>query len=1238
MKQRLLSLLAVCAMSVAAFAQWTAPVEPELTFAGEDYNADGTTAYYLYNVGCGQFVTGANSWATQISLTSDGMPYMELVVVPMSEADEEIYPGAVKLKLNGTFYFTGGNNRTNYAVSNTYLFRDSEASGYIDHNSQACWYWTFVKAENGNYYWHSAFNAEDGTVMGDFANAAEQYAQGNGAGSAVSFDADADAENIEWQFIPVATLSSAEVAAYSEAHKLYVARKALYDKLLEAQEYGVSTDDAGAVYNNADATVDELQEALDVLTPLVSRAAVLALIPQSSEDNPLDITKYTIENPDFENGQAPWTITEGMGVNLQVQATAYTNQDVDPVVTVRNWIESWLPQPGTLGNGVICQTVKGLPEGRYRIECDAIAVQQSGELDISEQEGIYLFYNNGSYVMHGEAISTGNGIPEHFTFDFDYSGAEEMTIGLMAENTNCNWMGMDNFRLYAIGECQDSPAYTALVVQYNTANTYNDDIKAQASLIDALVAALDEAQPLVDAASDKSQDAEYTAAFIAIKEAMEAVQESEKAYKTFEDFIARLDAESEEYVSKAGYEDFVSDIIEPLLNECNDAYDAGSWSAEQIQAAMDDYEPKFNAWTKQLFDAAVAAGETLEEPLDITCLFDDMSWAYTTSQVAFADGYPTDSTAVWMNETKTGNFKTNYSTAEVWNVRPFNIYREFTNLPKGRYTIATKAFFRVEDHEWNYENWTADGTYGQGFAYLYAGENKSNIINVAAIATDDPDRAEALGYSEIADDYGIYIPNSQLAGSKVFADAELAEKVYIAASGNVLNDGDVLRVGIAGTDDLLANQWTLWSGFTLLYNGAVSADDLNNDIQALIDQAQNILDGMEYGGVVETGTQLESAIEAGNAALESISDDDKIAAASDLSKAIAAASESYDLVQKLMSKAASYEANMSELPGTYTDNSYQEMLDEINECIGSETFSSNQQIKQWLDDLEAKWFDYILSDEGLATATVADPYDMTALLTNADFASQVSGWTVDCEKNGGTNADGVAEFWSSSVFDIYQELPKLTEGYWRLEANACFRGGNSGDILTALNTPDSVLVNYEYLYAKTANFNINKNVMLWSDITGGAIQYTEEEGEKVFSAEDQAIVDQITGQVDYSTDAYKFIAPNSRSSFSTFAAAGRYHNVINFHYTPADGAIRVGLKMTDVITVGYNWCPFDNFKLSYLGNTEAPDAVRDLNATEAAGLRGAQIFSIDGRQQQGLRRGINIVRGANGSVQKVLVK
>ncbi len=1181
MKLRLLSFVAVAAMSLTAMAQtWTAPVAPESPAKGVDYEADGATAYYLYNVGAGQFVLGANTWATQISLSSDSKPYMEIVVEPLDGTDAENYPDCVMLKLNGTFYFSGDHDRNNYEVSNTYLFRDSEASGFIDHNNQAVWFWKFTKAESGNYYWQSA------PGMGDnkFPNSETQYAKGT-PGAGVEFNATADAANIEWAFVPVGSVSEEDMAAFASQMELYNARLDLYDLLNDAALYGVDYAAASTVYNNAAATAAEVTAAAEALRPDVNAAAIPYGIAHSSEDAPFELTKYALVNADFEaaannyTNPTGWTVTPGMGQNLGQQNASYTNNDVDPAVSINKFIEAWYPTAtGALHDGVICQQVTGLPAGRYRIAADVMAVWQGAALE-EDPRGIYLYYDNGSFSIHGESLATENGKPLHFEFDFDYDGtAPSMEIGLMAQNTNQNWMGMDNFKLFAIGPMKDLPSFTALVGAVNTAKEIDTDTqKAEYNLITDFESAIDAAEELVNAGSDESKEQEYKDAFQVLDKARSALTESQAAYKKFRAFIDQLNADERRY--NGDLKTFVAD----LAGEYESKYDEGSITTAEIDAAIEAYPSAVRQFVQQLFDAAVAQGGTLDEPLDITPLIDHMDFPDTNGgdQEAFANGYPADA-PVWMNETSTGNFKTNYGTAEVWDARPFNIYRDFTDLPKGNYTIKTHAFFRVEANDANYPNWQADSEYGKGFATLYAGVNHTPIPNLAQLAS--PILADLDAPYDCLD--GNYLPNNQHSANMIFTDAKyanLAGMCYIGASGNVLEDGGTLRAGIQGTSDLQGNHWTIWYGFELYYNGIANLDE---DIQSLMTQ----LDELYAAGVAENVTKKDQALKDGNAALGE-DFDTQTAAIKKLQEAIDAINKTQALIQKLNVAQAEYAQMQSDLLDlTPTDATLDRILAEIDAAMNADEFESNEQIEGWINGLPAAWAKYVLSAEEMSGATVDAPVDVTPALINADFEAaghargvMPSGWTLD----GTIGANqGFQDNNTYSSEDGTITLSNFLE---------CWRSGNAA--LTDGTISQTIAAALPQGYYRLS-------------VDGYATNQGNEE-----------VVDGV----------FVFVNGAGASNNISIGAATAAPATWSFDFS-ANGS---GLTTVGIFTQSTtaNWFAVDNFRLEYLG-TVAPDAVESLNA-DATGP--AVIYGIDGRQQSQLRRGINIVR-KGGNVEKILVK
>ena len=94
---------------------------------------------------------------------------------------------------------------------------------------------------------------------------------------------------------------------------------------------------------------------------------------------------------------------------------------------------------------------------------------------------------------------------------------------------------------------------------------------------------------------------------------------------------------------------------------------------------------------------------------------------------------------------------------------------------------------------------------------------------------------------------------------------------------------------------------------------------------------------------------------------------------------------------------------------------------------------------------------------------------------------------------------------------------------------------------------------------------------------------------------------------------------------------------ISQHWTLGFYSDGVNETVIGVVAEGANcnWTAFDNFILKYYGET-VPDAVEAVAVETVAAPKA--IYTLDGRRTNTLTRGINIVRKADGSVQKVLVK
>jgi surface protein len=160
-------------------------------WAKQDIIPDNT--YFIRNVGTGQFLTGGNQWGTQISLSEDQTPYIQIRVESLPAEDQAAYPNCYMLRLDGSYTF-GTISKTD-----TYLFRygrDDTSIGFVDApNTDVCRYFRIVKNANGHYTIQSAPGLSGLNTNGS------EYAGGDGPGAPVFFNLGETNPYIEWDFV-----------------------------------------------------------------------------------------------------------------------------------------------------------------------------------------------------------------------------------------------------------------------------------------------------------------------------------------------------------------------------------------------------------------------------------------------------------------------------------------------------------------------------------------------------------------------------------------------------------------------------------------------------------------------------------------------------------------------------------------------------------------------------------------------------------------------------------------------------------------------------------------------------------------------------------------------------------------------------------------------------------------------------------------------------------------------------
>lgn len=412
---------------------WTSP--------GSD-PVSGST-YFILNIEAGRFVTAANSWGTQMSITgtNDGLPIEAVEVNNVTVGGASLSGWELKNKNN----------------SDKFLFRDDQNWGYTDKGTQDRGYVWNITKKDGVYRLQ--------TATGDPAYpAAElQYAGGNNSLSdgRVYFGYNSSSRDIDWLFLTEAQKNSTNL----------VARAKLYRALMKAYAAGVNTDDASAVYENNESTEQQLLDQVETL----DEARYQAHLANASDSDPRDITEFVLNNYDFSQMNiSGWETNYVSGTQAQNIGYQSNNAFNTSSAFCNRFIEAWISSSSSIGDGYLRQTVSGLPEGKYKLECDAIAVNQSNASGTTTGTLLFITADGSDYTT---SLSTGNNTPEHFSTQFLFTGEGNITFGLKTVNTTANWIAADNFKVTFYGI--DLSAYaTQLASEVSSFEGYENDIEA----------------------------------------------------------------------------------------------------------------------------------------------------------------------------------------------------------------------------------------------------------------------------------------------------------------------------------------------------------------------------------------------------------------------------------------------------------------------------------------------------------------------------------------------------------------------------------------------------------------------------------------------------------------------------------------------------------------------------------------------------------------------------------------
>ncbi len=996
-------------------------------------------------------------------------------------------------------------------------------------------------------------------------------------------------------------------------YTIYEARMTLYETLGQAAEYGADTSEASAIYNNNDATLEEITDATDALNEAIKQA----MINKATEDDPYDFT-FLIDDCDFESGDianSKWETTFIQGTTAgEVDYKKYTypksgvepaesyinheGNEVSPTVGNSWFFQVWSSTSNTyedgryIGNGQLSQTLTDMPEGKYILGADIIAVNQDD--DTVDVTGTQLFAIGGG-IDNYVAVATANNVPQHFTLEITGTSGE-LIIGIRTNGTDANWIAADNFELMYYGKTANSPYYTLLENNIEAATTYTetDNYHYSASTLEKLETAISSAEALLESSS--VTDEELEAASNELQDIITDVQTEIKAYNDLLALTEQVINDRDKYEESLSD---LSDMLSDMYDEYNDAYYDCSASVDEINEWINAYETYVVDYIKEHL------GEASEEhPIDITALCTNMD-------------YSGNSISGWtVTMGGSGSNSVSYHNSEVYE-DAFSCLQSIENMPAGSYTLTAKAFSRNSSNQANYTDYISGST--DVLTYLTVGLGKTYVKN-HAVGAIEADEAPYTGYKELSSNAGIWVPNSQQAAEYAFQD----DTYLCEATGYLAADG-TLTFGICNDGPVESEAWSCWTQFNLYYNGT-SANGLYTALMQLLSEAM-ILQDKVYELVPAAYEKLDDAIIlAGDMDMNS-NEEDIINATAVLQEAINYGNESFTLMSSLMETYDIYWQMYTNIESG--DEVFPAFMDVVGTSILNENFISNEQMEEWIANMKATWTVYVQYDH--LDATKENPADISEVIINPSFdvgtnnGSGATGWTITFDGTGHIGysselqqqaSDNAYEVYNATEFDMQQTVTGLAEGYYHLTAKGMYEPGNySADVAAKyLVNPED----YEdfILYANTASVPLK---CIYEDAQTEATGASTEKS--------------------YTYQGTAYYIPYSMQDVKIYFDLGCYFNELDFFVGEGEDLV-LGIKMVNAVS--RNWVVFDDFTLSYMGNGEenAPTAVENVEAATASSI--ATIYDLQGRKQQKLQKGINIVvtKAANGTteIKKVLIK
>lgn len=1173
----------------------------------------GTDTVYIYNVKAGKWLNKGNAYGTQTSLAETGM---KVALIPNKTGG----------KFNGTFslYNNSNNPAAGADWTRRMFFKNHDENGgqsYVDYNNQGAWKCNWVIYPKGNSFelqadtisanqasWDTYADIVNNSRAGWNPSADETDGKGEPATSsifrpALNMNAEGASEfGVEWQ-------------AYNETEYLLYSTRVALKKAIEEAE-GVDLTDAINVYNNQNATAEELVATLQLVKDLIRNASMEG----ADIDNPVDLTEYLANaNCDNLNG---WDHeceydkdgnvgSGGHGTNWQNQTHGYTSEDGE--FTTNKFIERWVNSAsnpdtnneagtGHLSDGHVSQKLTNLPKGAYRLSCYAMATQQ-GRGDDYEVEGVSLFAQPGKGEGSAKTVATKNEKPQKFEFLLYLEEMDDLTIGFKLENTTANWVFVDEFKLEYCGT-EKAPMFLQQM------NNIKDKLIDAASQY-AYEGYLEEANATTEEAGNKTTATpteEIQALTAKMQELIQKINESVEKYQT----LIALYEEIQKFEGEGGT---ANDDLNALMEDCGNGTsleDLAYTNATLNNEALDEYMDKLKKALEESRKNSIKPGS------DVT---------YKIVNPSFTNG-----SNGWTNpKTVDGKFQN----CEAYQAT-FDMYQDIADLPDGVYELTAQAMHRIANNDVA----SGDGDSQERItAVLYANDINSKFASPYSYGMAAPSGGSPADWAYTKDGEEVYIPNSMQGFMTACNESEDAYKTTVFV---LVTDGN-LRIGVRETarPDAGGGDWAIWDNFKLTFVGNDN-DAISKVSGPVIAQAEALYDKPM------AATEL-SALKAAVAELTTNGSSETIKAATEAIKAAAASAEAYVSLNSAIENAQNrYELN--EMTNTTSDDAkavYNEAYNTAKNGYENGTIETVD-VPEAIRTLNIGVTKYVVND-AVKTATAEAPANVTNAIVNSDFATMdATGWTYEGGAPGfqAGNRVEAGEFYNRT-YNMKQEIVGLPKGVYYLKSRSFYREGNNPtatleDGTTKLYEQNEKAFVYFANNAEISETATENKATLIKKATLQPIAALQIANKELNEVAALGSTDGLALYVDNADDNEDIYIPNDMiraQAFFNSTKGNKYDSeAVRIDY---DGESKFFIGIYKNESVGNDWTIFKNFTLQYAG-TEGYSGIENIAGETTAETVSTKIYNAAGVQSGKLQKGINIVVStlSDGSkkVSKVIVK